>query len=110
MSEFVNDLRARLRTRLGELDQERGRIMAALAELSPKKATPASRKPHKQHVPRGVNRRLILDTLYSNGSMPLSELRERTGIASNTLSSTLHAMKRARRVSRDSRGGWRARG
>jgi hypothetical protein len=105
MSAFVADLEARLSARLGELDDERGRIEMALSHLAPNQLV----RKHKQHVPRGVNRDRILDALRQGSGMRLPELRAETGIASNTLSSTLHAMKCARQVTRRSNGIWKAR-
>jgi len=109
MSAFVLNLEATLRGRLAELDDERGRIEAALSHLAPKPDV----RVHKQHVPRGVNRiprgvnrRLILGALKS-GSRSAAQLREETGIARNTLDSTLTAMKNAGVVSRTLDGRWK---
>jgi predicted transcriptional regulator len=104
MSTFTADLGDRLRARLSELEDEHGRIEAALVHLAPR--TPRT---HRQHVPRGVNREAILAALGRNGGLRVTELREQTGIAANTLGATLHAMKRARQVTRRSNGIWRAR-
>jgi DNA-binding transcriptional ArsR family regulator len=105
MSAFVADLEVSLRGRLAELDDERKRIQTALSHLGPK---PLVRK-HKQHVPRGVNRKLILDALRGHGPLRVAELYERTGIARNTLSATLNVMKRAKLVTLAADGRWKAR-
>jgi len=105
MSAFVADLEVSLRGRLAELEDERGRIEAALSHLAPKPRV----RTHKQHVPRGANRRLIIDALRAHGPLGVAELNERTGIARNTLSATLNVMKRAKLVTLRADGRWKAR-
>ena len=102
MTTFVAELETSLRGRLAELDDERGRIEAALSHLAPK---PLVRK-HKQQVPRGANRRLILDTLRAHGPLRVAELRERSGINTNVLSTTLNRLKRQGLVAQRSDRRW----